>query len=282
MLRAIRERPAAILLVAILFGLLVLMSVQVTGREGTTALERGLFGVTAPVARLFSGSVGGARSIWQDYVDLRAAQEENRALRAELRRLETERSRFESVRQENRRLRELLDLRERIPYTAIPARVLSNESLGPQGTLVIDRGARDAVAANQPVVAPGGIVGRVLVADAATAKVQLITNAAAGTAVVLVRTRLQGLAEGRGGRSLRLRWIPQFEDVRPGDLLVTSGLDRIYPAGFPVGEVSRIGEGAGVMKEIQIVPAVDSARLEEVLVLHFEEEPPLGPPDGVR
>ena len=272
MFRAAREKTSTVLLVLILFGLLVLMSVQVTVGE-TTLLEGALFRLTSPVVRLFSGGAAGVRGLWTDYIDLRGARHENRELAGEVQQLRLEASRFEEVLRENDRLRELLDLRARIDYPSRVARIIANESLGPQRTLLVSLGSSDGINLDMPVVAPHGVVGRVIALAPHTAKVQLITDAGSGTAVTVARTRLQGLVSGRGGDTLLLRYIPKLEDVRPGDRLVTSGLDRIYPAGFPLGTVLRVAAGSGPMKVIEVFPAVDASRLEEVRLLEVEGHP---------
>jgi len=169
--------------------------------------------------------------------------------------------------------RELLELRSRIHYPSRVARIVANESLGPQRTLLVSLGSSDGITLDMPVLAPHGVVGRVIALAPHTAKVQLITDAGSGTAVTVARTRLQGLVSGRGGDTLLLRYIPKLEDVRPGDRLVTSCLDRIYPAGFPLGTVLRVAAGSGPMKEIEVFPAVDASRLEEVLLLEVEGRP---------
>jgi rod shape-determining protein MreC len=98
-------------------------------------------------------------------------------------------------------------------------------------------------------------------------KVQLITDAAAGTAVLVQRTRVQGILLGRGSELCSLEYVSTLDDVKDKDLLVTSGLDGIYPKGLPVGRVGELGPRAGLLQTITVVPRVEFNRLEEVLVL---------------
>jgi rod shape-determining protein MreC len=268
---ALRERAAPLLLVGVLTGLLALMSADVRSGE-SNLLARAVFRVAAPVVRACSGSVSFARGLWARYVDLRGARLESEDLRRRVEALELERSRFGEVLEENERLRALLQFRERLGGRPLAARIIANGARAAQRSVLLDRGTRDGVRADMPVFAPGGVVGRVVAAAPRSAKVQLLTDAGSATAVTVARTRLHALARGRGGDRLWLDWVPQLEDVRPGDRLVTSGLDGVYPPGFPVGTVLTVLGGPGPMIGIEAAPAVDAARLEEVLLLSPAEE----------
>jgi len=266
MFRIHRDRAAVILLAGILFGLLVWMSAKVTS-GGTSLLERTLFSLVSPGARLATGGVSTTRGAWENYLDLRGARRENRALHEQLLSLQVQRSRYEEVLRENRRLRELLEFAQRVAVDGVIAPVLANQALAAQRTVLIGRGADDGVQMDAPVLCPEGVVGRVTAVAGSLAKVQLITDSGSGVAASVARTRLQGLVAGRGADTLRLRYIPLLEDVHPGDRLVTSGLEGIYPSGFPIGMVVRVAATSGVMKEIEVAPAAGFLALEEVLVL---------------
>jgi len=266
MFRIHRDRAAVILLGGILFGLLVGMSAQVNS-GGTSLLEHTLFRLVSPGARLATGGVSTTRGVWENYLDLRGARRESAALREELLALQVERSRYEEVLRENRRLRDLLAFAQRVEIDGVVAPVLANQALAAQRTVLIGRGSDDGVTIDAPVLCPDGVVGRVIAVAATLAKVQLITDSGSGVAAAVARTRLQGLVAGRGADTLRLRYIPLLEDVHPGDRLVTSGLERIYPPGLPIGVVVRVATTSGSMKEIEVAPSASFLALEEVLVL---------------
>jgi len=272
MFRIHRDRAAVFLLGVILFGLLVGMSAQVKSGE-TSLLERTLFRLVSPGARLATGGVSTTRGAWDNYLDLRGARRENRSLREELLALQVQRSRYEEVLRENRRLRDLLVFAQRVDIDGVVAPVLANQALAAQRTVLIGRGSDDGVRLDAPVLSPDGVVGRVTAVAATLAKVQLITDSGSGVAAAVARTRLQGLVAGRGADTLRLRYIPLLEDVHPGDRLVTSGLERIYPPGFPIGVVVLVAATSGSMKEIEVAPAADFLALEEVLVLRTPVQP---------
>lgn len=272
MFQTLREKAAPVLLVGILFGLLILLSAQVRlGR--TTVLEQALFRVTSPVVRLLSGGTAAVGDLWDGYVYLVGTHRENQELRRELDALRLERSRFDGVLRENDRLRELLGLREGVAYSSLVARIVANEALGAERSLLVDRGGADGVFLDMPALAPEGVVGRVVAVAPRSAKIQLITDPNSSVAVTVVRTGLRGMAAGRGGDLLWLRHIPLLEDVRPGDRLVTSGLDRVHAPGYPVGTVLQVEVGSGPMTQIEVAPAADPARLSEVLLLRVASDP---------
>jgi rod shape-determining protein MreC len=271
----LRQNRDPLLLIAVLFALLVLMSAQVK-TEGSNLLERTLFRTTSPVLRLTFRSLALLESSWRRYVHLGGVRQKNEVLAGRLQELLVLQQQTEEIHRENQRLRRLLGLRERLPLSVIAAKLLVNQSDGPLRTILLDQGTEAGVVKDMPVVVEEGIVGRVVRPQARASVVELITDAGAAAAVHVVRTGLQGIVAGRGGDTLRLQYIPEQEDVVPGDCLVTSGHDGIYPEGLGVGCVTRVGpgalsagrgEGTGLMMEIEVEPAVDFSRLREVLLL---------------
>jgi rod shape-determining protein MreC len=196
-----------------------------------------------------------------------------RELKRELARLRLERERLQEQSLENSRLRALLGLKESLPVPSVAASVLSNAFRGISKTCLIDRGRRSGLGADMPVVNSQGVVGRLRSVGPGISKVQLIIDAASGVAVLVQRSRVQGILVGRGDPILELRYVSTLDDVQPNDLLLTSGLDGIYPSGLPVGVVAEVGEGAGLLRSVTVVPRVEFDRLEEVLILTRSDLP---------
>jgi rod shape-determining protein MreC len=141
-------------------------------------------------------------------------------------------------------------------------------------TLVLYTG--DAPArVNQPVLSPDGLVGRVVTVAGPYAKVQLITDGAASVGGMVLRNRRQGVVRGsgRGSGSLELDYVPRQADVRPGDRVVTAGIDGVYPRGIPVGTVLSVSQGGQLFHRIQLAPAVDFGALDQVYLLDFAAVP---------
>jgi len=129
------------------------------------------------------------------------------------------------------------------------------------------------VQVNQPVVSGDGLVGRVVVAAGPYAKVQLIADRSASVGGMIERTRRQGVVRGAGRGSLELDFVPLQADVRVGDMVVTAGIDGIYPRGIPVGQVVEVEPGGELFHKIRMAPTVDFGVLEVVYLLDREPVP---------
>jgi rod shape-determining protein MreC len=134
-------------------------------------------------------------------------------------------------------------------------------------TVTIDKGTNEGLRPDMAVIAPAGIVGRVITPSALAAKVQLMIDRNAAVGALDERSRAQGVVVGTGETRLRMDYVPGTADVQVGDTIVTSGIDGIYPKGFVIGQIESIERGAGEFTGIVIRPAVDFSTLESVLVV---------------
>ncbi len=135
--------------------------------------------------------------------------------------------------------------------------------------LTVNRGRADGVAQQMPVIVPDGLVGRVVQVRAGASVVQLLNDPTSTVGAVVQRTRTAGLVEGEPGGGLRFKFMARDgTGVAAGDLIVTSGLGTLFPKGIPVGRVTAIEDkGSALFHFAVLVPVVDFARVEEVLVL---------------
>lgn len=214
--------------------------------------------VLAPVSATVDAADRGISVYW-----------ENQKLRKRLAELRMEVDALRSMGDENARLTRLLSLRTSAPRDFLAARVVgrSLDRLG--GSLTIDRGVLDGIESDAAVVTPDGLVGRVERLAPHSARVLTLLHRDCSVAVRLERSRVQGVVQWQYGDLpvLELLYVPFQEDVKPGDLVVTSGLGGLFPSGIRVGVVGRVGMAEnGLMKSISIRPAVRFERLEEVLV----------------
>ncbi len=194
---------------------------------------------------------------------------DNQRLRQRLARLQIETDALSGERQENVRLRELLKMEERHPYSLVAANVIgrSLDRLG--GSLTIDKGLAEGIEPGRAILTPDGLVGRVERATIHQARILTLLHHDCAVAARVDRSRVDGVLQWEFGTqpALNLRYVSSQEDVLVGDLIVTSGLGGIFPAGIRIGTVSRVGlEANGLMKEISVRPAVDFRSLEEILV----------------
>ncbi len=268
------ERKPFLLLLILLTLNLGLMSSRVRGTGKGSVLENTIQGVASPFLKVASWVARGAGDLWGAYVDLRGIRAENLRLHAELDALTPKANEAEEARLELDRLRQLLDLRTQVPSPSIVARVIARGDAGGDFILTLDRGTRSGVEVNQPVITPRGVVGRIIQAASGSCKVQTILDPNSGVAAVLQRTRVQGMLIGEGARGCRLEYVSELADVEVGDVVVTSGLDRIHPKGSILGVVTEIAEGEGLTKIVRIRPEVGVRSLEEVLVVIKPESNP--------
>jgi rod shape-determining protein MreC len=166
-----------------------------------------------------------------------------------------------------RGLENLLGLRQHVKLNTVAAEIIGAAAAPDFRTLTIDKGTRDGVRADMSVIAPAGVVGRLVVPSLRSAKVQLLIDRNAAAGAIIERTRAQGVVVGGGDDRLRMEYVSEVFDIVVGDVVVTSGIDGIYPKGFVIGQVESIERAGGAYKRITIKPAVDFRSLEEVLVV---------------
>jgi rod shape-determining protein MreC len=194
---------------------------------------------------------------------------ENHRLRQRLTQLQIESDALHAERLENVRLRRLLDLEERKPYELVASSVVARSLDRLGGSLTIDKGTADGIEPGRAVITPDGLVGRAERATPHQARILTLLHRDCAVAARVERTRVDGVLQWEFGNqpTLDLRYISSQEDVKVGDMVVTSGLGGIFPPGIRIGTVAHVGiEPNGLMKEIRVRPAVDFRSVEEILV----------------
>ena len=273
-----RQRTGYLVL-AVILGHVILISAQVNTREdsGSSMLEAVTFSALTEVQRAMTSAMGGVRTVWAGYVELRDVRGENETLRRDLANLEFELQQQRALAERSRSLQQLLELRERVEATTVSARVIAADATPWFRTLTIDRGAGDGLRPDLAVVAPKGVVGRIVgLPGARAAKVQLLIDRNAAAGALIERTRAAGVVAGSDEENaLRMEYVSNLEDVQVGDVVVTSGIDGIYPKGFVIGTVDLVERGVGLYKSIWITPIVEFSRLEDVLVVMTDPPPEL-------
>ncbi len=245
----------------------ILISAQVSSKRGVPVLEAVTFGVFAEVQRAASAMVGGVRNMWGGYVGLRGAQAENETLRETLGAVQVELQVQRAQAQRTRNLEQLLALRDRADLPTAAAEVIAAGVAPEFRTVTIDKGTDAGVHADMAVIAPAGVVGRVVVPSGAASKVQLLIDRNAAAGALVERSRAQGVVVGGGVDRLRLEYVSEVSDIVVGDVVVTSGIDGIFPKGFVIGQVDAVERSGGAYKQISVKPSVDFSSLEEVLVV---------------
>jgi rod shape-determining protein MreC len=256
------------LLLAVLLTSLFLLTVQTRGGGPTRAADLVAL-ATTPAQSLLANAHRGALSAWHTFTNWKIVRSENMALRADNERLRVQSLQVRETDQENRRLRRLLALRDRMPLATLTGEIIGREGGGWARSLTVNRGRADGVAQQMPVIVPEGLVGRVAQVRSGASIVQLLNDPTSTVGAVVQRTRTPGLVEGEPGGGVRFKFMARDgAGVAPGDLIVTSGLGTLFPKGIPVGRVTAIEDkGSALFHFAVLAPAVDAARVEEVLLL---------------
>jgi len=262
----IRQR-SGVLFLAVTLGQILLISAQVNTKSGVPVIERVTFGVFSEVQRGLSGGFSGIRNVWTGYIGLRHLKVENDALKRDLASAQVAVQEQRALADRTRGLERLLDLREHLQLKTVAAEIIGAAATPDFRTLTIDRGTRDGVRADMSVIAPAGVVGRLVVPSLRSAKIQLLIDRNAAAGAIIERTRAQGVVVGSGDDKLRLDYVSEVFDVVAGDVVITSGIDGIYPKGFIIGRIESVEKVGGSYKRILVKPAVDFSALEEVLVV---------------
>jgi rod shape-determining protein MreC len=193
--------------------------------------------------------------------------EDNRLLRLENARLKMENARLQEAYHENIRLHELLKLELIREYDCVPAKVIGQDRTGIH-TLLISAGEGKGVRANMPVVCAQGLVGKVQTAGPSYSRIQLLIDSNFRVAARIQRSRVEGIFRWSPDQGGLLTDVQHREDVRVGDVLITSGISTLFPGGLEIGTVTQVDSDISVLfQEIQVAPSVDLNRLEEVFVI---------------
>ncbi|HUR33533.1 MAG TPA: rod shape-determining protein MreC [Vicinamibacterales bacterium] len=258
---------AGYLFLAMVIGHVVLISAQVNAKSGVPILEAVTFGAFAEVQRGTSAVLNGFRDGWSGYVALRRVRAENLELRQELANAQIEIQRQRALADRTRSLETILGLSNSTELRTAAAQIIGAAASPDFRTVTIDKGARDGLKADMAVLAPTGIVGRVVVAGPRASRVQLLVDRNAAAGALIERSRAQGVVVGAGDDRLRLDFVSEVSDVMVGDTVVSSGIDGIYPKGFVIGWVESVDKNGVAYRSIGIRPAVDFSAIEDVLVV---------------
>ncbi|MGO9117617.1 MAG: rod shape-determining protein MreC [Desulfomonilaceae bacterium] len=268
--RSIRDITIALILLGA--ALLVLFSGKRAGESGTGT--RILYTIVRPFQQIGAGFQGHTSAIWQNYINLVGIKQENKALKKEIKRLMAERSSLLNAENENRRLKKLLNLQAQHEFSSLIAVIIGEDSVGWYRTFFLDRGSHDGVTTDMAVTVAEGVVGRIIKCSASMSQVRLISDPNLSVDCRLIRTRDRGILNGSLDGGCILRYLDLRSDVKPGDQVVTSGLDRTFPKGLLIGTVDSIRKGPqGLFLEARVKPAVDFSDIEEVIII-------LGNPGG--
>jgi rod shape-determining protein MreC len=223
----------------------------------------------APPEKVVHGSGTGLRGLWTNYLDLRHVRQQNQDLKTQLSRLQLEQAALLEDARQGQRLQSLLAFKEHYIFSTVAAQVIGTAGTDQSRILYIDKGSKDGLKPDMAVITPDGIVGKLKDVFGHTAQVLVISDQTSGAGVLLASTRLRGVLRGNAlGQPQIINLLPD-ERVKPGEKVITSGGDQIFPRGLPVGVVDQIVPDTANPPYIDIVikPAANLGHLEELLVI---------------
>lgn len=210
-------------------------------------------------------------SITSPFKKMLLREEENIRLKAELNKLLKEQQKYREVLLENKRLIELLSLKEKEQRYVTAARVIGGGADPWSNILIIDKGLLDGIEKDMVAITHNGLVGKIADVSGSYSSILLLTDINFSSAVRLQESRYEGVISGTGFRKCQLKYIPHEEEVRVGEIVITSGLDSLFPQGISVGYVSKVDKrGAGLFQYIEVIPFQSDKKVEEVAIIKIQ------------
>lgn len=226
--------------------------------------------MTGSVQGGFSSVSSGIRNTVVLYLNLINVKKRNQYLEKEISELKVGLATFEKVQLENARLQNLLKFSQDLPAQIVAARVIGLDlfTAGQHATIRIDRGENHGLKKGMAVVSPDGVVGTLLTVSGETSQILVLTDRYAVVDSIVRRSRARGVVEGKNSSSLRLKYLQRTDDIEVGDIVDASGIDNIFPDGFPIGTVTAVEKKTyGITQEVEVRPFVNPSRLEEIFVI---------------
>ncbi len=234
---------------------------------GAAFIEGTVSSIFTPLQMFMLGTYYAGSDTWNGYIFLVGLKKENETQKEKILALIEENSRIKEIENENHRLRDILAFKEDIAFDAVGAKILAFNLSGWTKTIKLNKGAKDGIVEDMPVISPTGVIGRIIATTGGTSTALLITDPRSNIDVIVQRTRVRGVAEGNGKNGLILKYIRDLDDVSTGDKVVTAGVSGIFPGGLVVGEITQTEKsGDNFFKRIEIKPNAALKKLEEVLI----------------
>src|ERR1700678_1516804 len=240
--------------------------------ENTRLIRIWAVDAITPFERVVVWAQAGTGNLWHNYCFLRGVRAENRQLKQQIEQMLLEQVRLGEDAEQAHRLQQLLAFKEQVIAKTVPAQVIGSSGSDLSRSIYIDKGSNDGIKPDMAVITAGGIVGKVWIVYPSTSLVLMINDQTSGVGAMIEKSRLQGVVKGTPDGAVILERVMSDEQVAPGDTVVSSGGDQIFPKGLPVGTVAKVSPGREMFLKIEVKPAADLNRLEEVLVVTEKQE----------
>lgn len=268
-----RNYKSIIFIIVLLATALIILSYNLKQESHAGFIRKIVLEVAAPIQNVMNASVKSIGDAWSRYIVLVGLEEENKNLKKKINDLKLQLALYHEGYLEAQRLRNLLALKDDHNYNFIAARIIGREQIALSKTILIDKGTAHGLDAGMPVLAGPGLIGRVIDVSWHAAKVLLLTDESSNIDAIVQRNRTQGIIRGAGSRGYVLKYISKTQDVKEGDVIVSSGIGGVFPKGLMIGAVNHVDRlEAGLFLKIYVTPSIDFSKLEEVLVLASSDD----------
>ena len=259
-----------IVLVGVLFVQVLGLAVQVkrtTDTDSSRLIRIWAVGAISPLEKALVWTQTSTSNLWHNYLYMRGVRAENRDLKQQIEQMRIEQVRLSQDADQARRLQALLAFKEQFISQTMAAQVIGSTGSEQSRAIYLDKGEKDGIKVDMAVITADGIVGKVLRVYRSTAMVLLISDQTSGVGAILEKSRLQGILRGMPSGEVALERVMSDEQVPAGELVLTSGGDRIFPKGLPIGRVAQVTTGGDFFLNIHVKPAANLSKLEEVLIV---------------
>src|SRR5947209_1907156 len=245
--------------------------------ESMSLVRAWVIQIFVPGEKAITSIGSGVQNLWKDYIDLRDVRAQNEELKEQLDRLRLEQVSLAEDASQARRLQALLAFKQKFISQTVAAQVIGSSGTDRSRAFIIDKGSNDGLKVDMSVITPKGVVGKVNKVFSRSAQVLEINDATSGAGVMLGRSRLRAVMRGTSSGIPEIMHIMADEKVEPGETVVSSGGDQIYPPGLPVGTVQSTAPApaGGPFMLVRVKPSANLDKVDEVLVITqvSEKEP---------
>src|SRR5882757_4319200 len=252
-----------IVLVGVLFVQVLGLAVQVrrtTDTDSSRLIRIWAVGAVSPLEKAIVWTQTSTGNLWHNYLYLRGVRAENRELKRQIEEMRVEQVRISQDAEQAHRLQALLAFREQFISKTVAAQVIGSTGSEQSRAIYLDKGEKDGIKPDMAVITADGIVGKVLHVYRSTSLVLLISDQTSGVGAILEKSRLQGILRGMPSGEIALEKVMSDEQVPAGELVLTSGGDRIFPKGLPIGRVVRVRPGSDLFLNIQVKPTANLSK----------------------
>jgi len=258
---------------------IILISISSRHPDATKGAGSITIAFISPFQEAVTGSINFVREIWKYYFALASAAKENENLKKSLEIAVAKNNQCVEIELSNQRLKKFLSFQNSRTIETVSAEVIGKDPSPWFKTIIINKGKVDGIQKGSPIVVPKGIAGQVMAVSAHYAKVLMIIDRNSAVDALVQRSRARGIIRGRSAEKCSLHYVLRKKDVRVGDVVVSSGIDGVYPKGLRIGYVSGvIRRNSGMFQAVDITPSVDFEKLEEVLVIIHSHGKPIEKP----